>query len=178
MAFDPQEGVLHTAREETRDGDARLAAWSAVVGGEYDVVLEGRVYLFVAPMGSRRPLTSTELVVVDAAARALRGKEIAYTLGIAPSTVSATLSSAAAKLGLSSTDLARLARALVVGPPCANERSLSDAEREVLDLLLEGKSNAEIAHERNRSIRTIANQVASILRKTDSASRHVLRVKS
>ncbi len=178
MAFDPLEGTLHTANEETRNGDARLAAWAALASGAYGVVVEERVYLFVTPARPSRPLTPAELVVVDAAARALRGKEIAYTLGIAPSTVSATLSSAAAKLGLSSTDLARLARALVVGPNDANERSLSDAEREVLALLLEGKSNAEIARARNRSIRTIANQVASILRKTDSASRHVLRVKS
>jgi len=178
MAFDPLEGILHTAHEETCNGEARLAAWTALTSGAYCVLVEERVYLFVTPERPSRPLTQAELVVVDAAARALRGKEIAYTLGIAPSTVSATLSSAASKLGLSSTDLARLARALVVGPSTANEPSLSDAERKVLALLLEGKSNAEIAHARNRSIRTIANQVASILRKTDSASRHVLRVKS
>src|SRR5512142_788606 len=98
MAFDPHDGVLHTARGATSDPDARVAAWEALASGEYEVVVEERVYLFVA---SKR-LTSTEVAVVDAAARALPGKEIAYTLGIAPSTVSTTLSSASAKVGLSS----------------------------------------------------------------------------
>ena len=42
---------------------------------------------------------------------------------------------------------------------------LTGAEREVLDLLLRGLSNAEIAARRHRSGRTVANQVASLLAK-------------
>lgn len=42
---------------------------------------------------------------------------------------------------------------------------LTGAEREVLDLLLRGLSNAEIATRRHRSGRTVANQVASLLAK-------------
>ena len=42
---------------------------------------------------------------------------------------------------------------------------LTGAEREVLDLLLLGLSNAEIAARRHRSGRTVANQVASLLAK-------------
>jgi DNA-binding CsgD family transcriptional regulator len=179
MAFDAHEGVLHTGLGETSDGDARRAVWHALASGDYRVVLEHRVYLFVEPSRPRPRLTPIEKAVVHAAARALPGKEIAYTLGIAPSTVSTALSSATTKTGLSSaTELARLVRALVVEPLDASDRSLSEAEREVLELVLAGKSNSEIAELRKRSVRTIANQVASILRKTGSPSRHVLRVTS
>ncbi|MBX3187316.1 MAG: helix-turn-helix transcriptional regulator [Labilithrix sp.] len=51
---------------------------------------------------------------------------------------------------------------------------LTEAERAILDLLQQGLSNAEIARPPFRSVRTIANQVASLLRKTDSSSRRAL----
>jgi DNA-binding NarL/FixJ family response regulator len=43
--------------------------------------------------------------------------------------------------------------------------SLTAAEREVCRLLLAGASNAEIARQRGTAPRTVANQVAAILRK-------------
>lgn len=51
---------------------------------------------------------------------------------------------------------------------------LTSAEREVVALLLAGKSNAEIAKARGVALRTIANQVASILRKMRVGSRSAL----
>jgi DNA-binding CsgD family transcriptional regulator len=42
---------------------------------------------------------------------------------------------------------------------------LTGAEREVLDLLLRGLSNAELAASRHRSSTTVAKQVASLLAK-------------
>ncbi|MFO0741147.1 MAG: helix-turn-helix transcriptional regulator [Labilithrix sp.] len=48
---------------------------------------------------------------------------------------------------------------------------LTAAEREVLGLLREGLSNEEIAQMRSRSARTVANQVAALLRKTGTRSR-------
>lgn len=56
------------------------------------------------------------------------------------------------------------------------DNALTDAEREVLELLQHGLSNKEIAKRRSRSVRTIANQVASLLRKTKSSSRRALLV--
>jgi DNA-binding NarL/FixJ family response regulator len=56
-------------------------------------------------------------------------------------------------------------------PKSADASSLSPSEREVLERVAEGASNAEIARERSTAVRTIANQVASILRKTGCASR-------
>ncbi len=49
--------------------------------------------------------------------------------------------------------------------------SFTHAEREVLMLVLEGLSNAEIATRRGRSSRTIANQLAALLEKADVYNR-------
>lgn len=43
--------------------------------------------------------------------------------------------------------------------------ALTAAEREVARMLLEGKSNRDVARVRGTSVRTIANQVGSIFRK-------------
>ncbi|HEY2404798.1 MAG TPA: helix-turn-helix transcriptional regulator [Polyangiaceae bacterium] len=48
---------------------------------------------------------------------------------------------------------------------------LSDAERAVARLLLEGRSHAEIAHARHTSTRTIANQVSAIFRRLNISGR-------
>jgi DNA-binding NarL/FixJ family response regulator len=52
--------------------------------------------------------------------------------------------------------------------------TLTSAERAVLDLVVRGASNAEIARTRGSSIRTVANQVASLLRKLAATSRFEL----
>lgn len=52
--------------------------------------------------------------------------------------------------------------------------SLTPAERETLALLLTGASNAAIAASRGVSTRTVANQVASLLRKHGAGSRYDL----
>jgi len=49
--------------------------------------------------------------------------------------------------------------------------ALSVAEREVVALALEGRSNLEIAGARGTSARTVANQLASIFRKLAVGSR-------
>lgn len=51
---------------------------------------------------------------------------------------------------------------------------LTAAEREVVTLILDGKSNAAIAKARGVAVRTVANQVASILRKMRVGSRSAL----
>ena len=48
---------------------------------------------------------------------------------------------------------------------------LTDAEREVVEAIVEGKSNAQIAAARGRSARTVANQVNSVFRKLGVGSR-------
>jgi DNA-binding CsgD family transcriptional regulator len=56
----------------------------------------------------------------------------------------------------------------------AVELGLTQAEAAVLRLLVAGASNADISRARGTSVRTIANQVASLLRKLGAASRYDL----
>lgn len=51
---------------------------------------------------------------------------------------------------------------------------LSEAERTVVRLMLEGASNADIARTRGTAVRTVANQIASIFRKLEIGSRSEL----
>ena len=67
--------------------------------------------------------------------------------------------------------LAVLTMPLVDGLPLAK---LSPAERHVATLAARGLSNAAIAHQRGKSDRTIANQMASILHKLGVGSRYEL----
>jgi DNA-binding NarL/FixJ family response regulator len=55
--------------------------------------------------------------------------------------------------------------------------ALSKGEREVAEALLKGKSNQDIADARGTSVRTVANQVASVFRKCGVASRAELIAK-
>lgn len=52
--------------------------------------------------------------------------------------------------------------------------ALTDAERDVLARIAAGASNEAIARARKSSPRTVANQVASLLRKLGAASRYEL----
>ena len=87
------------------------------------------------------------------------------------------MASAASKIGASSPlELVRLA-AMVTRDPrttATGTTTLTAAERDVLELLQHGLSNAQIAKIRSRSVRTIANQVASLLSKTNSHTRRAL----
>jgi DNA-binding CsgD family transcriptional regulator len=63
---------------------------------------------------------------------------------------------------------------LVVEWPCQSTQeapALTAAERSVVAMVATGASNAEIARARGRSPRTIANQIASIMRKLGVGSR-------
>jgi DNA-binding CsgD family transcriptional regulator len=51
---------------------------------------------------------------------------------------------------------------------------LRPAERDILDLVLAGLSNAEIAGRRRRSVRTVAHQVDTIYRRLGVGSRQEL----
>jgi DNA-binding NarL/FixJ family response regulator len=68
-------------------------------------------------------------------------------------------------------DVAGVALALLTYDAPLTLPHLTDAERSVLNDLLEGKTNAQIAALRMTSPRTVANQVASLFRKLSVRSR-------
>src|SRR5438105_15185064 len=101
--FDPRTRVLHTKSGATSDAESRRRAWIALLRGEYEVAERGGLFVFHARApNASAALTCTEAAVVRAAASESTGKAIAATLGLARSTVSMTLGSAAAKVGLRS----------------------------------------------------------------------------
>jgi DNA-binding NarL/FixJ family response regulator len=172
------------ARSRTRRGTAdAMDLWPSLLSGKLSLVPRGtaakRHYEVIdnppATIGLRA-LSARETEVLEQSARGLPAKLIAYALGVSPGSVSSSLAQVATKLGVASRlELLRVA-ALFSSDPSArrSDALLSEAEKHVLALLERGLSNAEIARLRSRSTRTIANQVASLLRKTSSASRREL----
>lgn len=69
---------------------------------------------------------------------------------------------------LATTEAAAVLAKLVANPGVP---MLTPAEREVLALVLDSRSNAEIAGLRARSLRTVANQITGLLRKFGVVSR-------
>jgi DNA-binding CsgD family transcriptional regulator len=74
-------------------------------------------------------------------------------------------------LAMDATDYAVLA---IPTPQLRLPEGLTDAETSVAMLIVAGLSNAEIADARGCTIRTVANQVASLLVKSGAASRYEL----
>jgi DNA-binding CsgD family transcriptional regulator len=185
-ALAAQAKDIESARRPARQRDgAALDLWRALVGGRFSLVPEvengSRSYLVVEnPPRSQamRALSRREASVLELAARGVTAKLVSYGLGLSPSQVSGAMRSAAAKVGVATRlDLVRVAAMLTgdfrAGAPPA---TLTEAEGAIFELLRQGLSNSQIAALRSRSVRTIANQVASLLRKTHSPSRRALLV--
>jgi DNA-binding NarL/FixJ family response regulator len=182
------------------DPDASLDLWSGLIAGRWSLLDRfesgGRRYI-VACENQNTPrvprcLTPREEHVAQLAARGRSNHEIAYELGVDFETVSAHLKRALRKLGCSGRgNLIRLIDAAQFELTWSNHgdviavfversasksipRGLTTAEREVFEGVVAGKTNAEIAEERGTSVRTVANQVASVLRKSGARSRYML----
>lgn len=115
--------------------------------------------------------------IAELAGRGWPSKRIAFELGLHESAVCHALTKIARRLGLPSSTLVAtwVAERLGVAPSFATEK-LTLAERDVLSLVREGLSNGAIARRRGTSERTVANQIASLLRKTGADSRRGLAV--
>lgn len=173
--------VAQVERAQSRDGGMEL--WPALVDGRYSLVERGmgrsKRYLVIENAPEAQPmraLTSRQAEVVAQAARGLSAKMVGYAMGLSSSAVAGHLLEAAAKVGVASRlELVRVAAMLSRDPRAGfADTALTAAERDVLELLQLGLSNEEIAKMRSRSVRTIANQVASLLRKTGRPSRRGL----
>jgi DNA-binding CsgD family transcriptional regulator len=175
--------VERTRTRRQRTVSTAADAWSVLVAGQWGIVertdSDGkRHYVVVETYCAPRlkALTPLETQVTELSARGLTGKAVAYALGLTTPTVSRALYDATLKLGLGSrTELVGLAARLLGTPrAAAQESSLTAAERDVLALVRMGHTNAAIATARKRSERTVANQVASLLKKLDAPSRRAL----
>lgn len=179
-----------------------LDLWKGLVAGEWSLVDSwtngGRrhvaAYRNAPAVRDPRALTPRERVVLQYASRCASNKEIAFALGLAESTVEMAVSGILRKLGCRRrSDLLAFAgvdRAVVAEVAIDGARidvlalpggirgpvveRLSAAEREVASLIVDGKTNAEIADARGTSPRTVANQVRGMFEKLGLSGRSEL----
>lgn len=173
--------IEQVRRPSLRTSPEAVDVWTALVQGRWALLertdADGRrSYLVVdcaPPAQDSRKLSATELSAVKLAARGLSGKQISYALGLSSGTVSSALRTVALKLGCRSpAALVQLAaRLLSVDPTQGPLSELTQAEAGVLALVREGLTNAQIARRRQSSPNTVANQVATLLRKLGLSSR-------
>ena len=187
-----------------RDPDAALGLWKELACGRWSLVdrheSDGRRFILAVrnepDVLDPRALTAREIDVVVRAGRGASNKEIGYDLGLSEGCASTHLHAAYRKLGCAGrADLIRMTRStneemaidlrdatfgVIMQPTVAGASlplenpELTPSERAVLRDIRAGRTNAEIAHDRGVAVRTVANQVASILRKTSRTSRFEL----
>ncbi|MBX3204536.1 MAG: helix-turn-helix transcriptional regulator [Labilithrix sp.] len=176
---------LLSAEGELLDGQPGWTSsrlWRALVEGRATLSKPSRKAAFYAVLDAppswseRRALSTFEARLVTLAVKGMTSKALAHESGVSCSRVSHALRRAATKLGLlTSCELVRIASGLVLEEPARIDSGIfTDAEREIVELVRSGLSNRAIAEIRGRSPRTIANQVASVLRKTTCPSRRAL----
>ncbi len=187
-------------RLRREDPGQALSLWEGLVMGRWSLVdrfeSDGRRFVVAVrndpPLGDPRGLTPRELQVADLVGLGRPTKEVGYTLGISESAVNNALGRIRAKLGLGSRSelvaffapggvRARLARVDVGEQPLlvgsyggaagGPLQTLTDAERDVALLLLQGATNRAIAARRGSSENTVANQIKSVFAKLGVRSR-------
>ena len=163
------------------DDELAIETWQALVAGylslfeQVDADGKRQYYLFENPPRAvtTLALSRVESAVVSQVSRGVTSKEVGYALGLSASQVSRALKTVSEKLGLSSgLEAVRVAALLQPAPrPEKAVLRLTEAERAVMVLLGEGLSDEEVAQRRGTSVRTVANQVAALLRKTGAHTR-------
>lgn len=116
-------------------------------------------------------LTNRERRILGMIAAGCPYKAVAADLGIALATVATYVRRARAKTGAQSTmELIAMFSSLerASAEPTA---TLTSSEREILLLMQRGAGRDEIARLRQRSVRTVANQMFSVRKKTGASSR-------
>lgn len=190
------EARRHAAELADHDPLEALDLWGGLVDGQWsllDVVdTDGRSYTVLRenPLDVRSSvsLTERERQVAWLVGRGHHVKLVAYELGLSASTIRSQLRSAMRKLNIDErsglyrlvsnvsapdavTELDDLGVLALAEAPATIPDSLTEAEREIAQLLYDGLSNREISQRRDTSTRTVANQIAAIYEKLEVSSR-------
>jgi len=187
------------------DADSAMQLWEGLVMGRWSLVdrfdTDGRRFIVAVKNDPQysdpRGLTARERQVAEFVGLGRSTEEISYTLGVSNSMTGNCTARAQEKLGLSSraelaaffaqsglrrklAEVALAGEQLLVGAhPLINQQSiatLTEAERDIVALLVAGSTNADIAQRRGSSERTVASQLQSIFRKLRVRSRSDLAV--
>lgn len=168
-----------------RADDRALELWPALHGGRFSIVPSARRDGAYEAFENRPPaavpgrLTPRESAAVTLLSLGRSNKAIGYELGVAASTVSTLLTSAARKLGVTGVrglvDATRptvhaSGRARALGA----RADLTEAETVVLTLLLTGLSDAEVVAVRGSTRGTVTKQIDAVFRKLGVGSRREL----
>lgn len=178
-----------TVLAEAADGESGVAA---VVEHGPDVVFMDLQMPGVSGVEATRRLTDLQpdvkvlvLTMVEddqAVFAAIQAGALGYLLkGAGQEEISRALASVAAGQAVYGTEIARRLRGFFAGAGVASAQpfpSLSDREREVLALIAEGASNADIARRLFLSDKTVRNYVSSIFTKIDVTGRPEAIVKA
>lgn len=195
-----QAAVASMEKARTRalrgDPERALRLWKGLMGGRWSLVdrweADGRRYVAAhanAPaLRDFRALTKQEGLLLRYVSLGASNKEVAFALGLPMGTVATTLRRVVRKLGgRSRRDLVGLDQAEHLRVDLGGDRldvlrlqrardakevtELTAAEREVLERLAGGASNAAIAAARGSSVKTVTHQVESVFRKLGVQSR-------
>lgn len=173
-----------------------MELWQGLIDGRWsllDVIdTDGRKFTVLKEnpleVRSHTSLSERERQVAFLVGRGHHVKLVAYELGLSASTVRSQLRSALRKLNLEdrsalcrlvadistpkgATRVEDLGVLALAEAPLRVPESLTDAEREVAQMVYRGMSNGDIAVRRGTAPTTVANQLASIYRKLDISSR-------
>jgi DNA-binding NarL/FixJ family response regulator len=168
--------------------------------------LEGRCFGVVARRARQQPARAESVEILERVFESESQKAVAYELGLSIATVAthsasvldsictkhlvsrapiivvmAALAARGVPLGSARFDEARSDGRWVLSvevPAKSLRNRLSQAEYEVAQLTIEGASHAQIAQARASSVRTVANQLASVFQKLDASGRAALRTKA
>jgi DNA-binding NarL/FixJ family response regulator len=186
--------------------DEALDNWEGLVSGRWSMIdrfdSDRRRFIVAIKNDPAHPdprgLTPRERQVAEYVGLGCSSKEIAYTLGLSESAITNCTARAQDKLGMTSRaelvtffapngfrrKLAEKSisdeRFLIASSSLINVNgleNLSEAEREIVGLMIAGSTNAHIAERREASEYTVANQVQSIFRKLSVRSRAELVAK-
>jgi DNA-binding CsgD family transcriptional regulator len=191
------------------DPEAALEGLAALVDGRWSLVdkfeSDGKRFVLAIPNAPTardpRALTARERAILRCVAMGHSNKLIAYTLGLAEGTISASVASIKRKLGLPSRPALVMAgtaperrdhlefelagqKLHLLAERVADSvdedafRRLTAAEREVAELAIRGDSSQRIALQRGCSPRTVDNLLGSIFRKLGLASRAELTLRA
>jgi DNA-binding CsgD family transcriptional regulator len=172
--------------------------WPALIAGRwslFDAFTAGGARYVVAYENPDEPTAlraqnPRERAVLEHTLAGRSGKWVALELALSESAVTRTLRTALRKLGVADTAAlagvraarfepldgvdARTGLAVAMLTVVGSLPSLSDAERDIVAGLLGGKRIAAIAHDRQTSPRTVANQLANVYRKLGVSSHREL----